>query len=1834
MSVTSKKSELKVKKDDADQQVNPDDSVSQCVSTASTTSSSKVRRNAAARKAALLAEAKVLKEQQELELKQLELNQQMANLKLKAQIESVKAEERVFAEFEEGTKSEVCFPKLQDNYNDETTPYPIDNSSDSVDNQTSRGVLVESTPIKNNGASSSAQEMKEMFELTQQHQRSMVEMMQIPKAELMTYDGDPLQFWEFWRAFEVNVDQTSISKAAKLTRLLHYCRGDARRVIQACSAMQSEEGYARAKTLLEQRFGNKHKVADAWMRKVTRGNSIPPRNGIALRAMADELQVCHETLVAMGHEAEMNFQSFLAQILDRLPTHLRYRWVRRSRDILRIEARAPRMVDMVAFINDAADEENDPVYGPSTWKKRDPPPKRDFRQKPRSTYSTNAEFPTKPVLKCSLCSADHRLFGCPKFKEMSPHARLDYAKQQRLCFNCLQRGHMTAACQLNRTCSVAGCGRKHTKFLHLPRPAYRRESGSDAPQPSYQENSSLNSSSESHDSTHAAGSHSSITGAGGMRIALPIVPVRVYAEGDAGFIDSYALLDPGSTSSFCTEDLKCRLNATGKRQTLSVSTLEKANSSMECMVISLQVEGKTTGERVDLPRVYTKERINVSPHHLAKREDIKKFPHLSDLNIPVAEHVQVDLLIGQDASQAMIPLEVRRGKPGEIYAVRTMLGWTLNGPLQGHTDTNFSHSTNFVSQGLEEQVQKFWAMESLDSLHADCREMSVMDKRVLQLWDDNVKVVDGHYELPIPFRNNPPTLENNKWMAEQRLLGLKRRLENDTALHAKYHQGMSDLLQKGYAEAVPEESSSETVWYLPHHPVINPKKPDKTRIVFDCASKFRGTSLNAEVLQGPDLTNNLTGVLLKFRKDPVALMADVEAMFHQVRVPTAERDVLRFLWYPEGDLDQAAAEYRMSVHLFGGTWSPSCCSYALKRAADDNQSKYSAVTVQTVKDNFYVDDCLVSVADEDEAIKLASELRSVLSEGGFKLTKWVSNYPTVLESIPVQERAKKLAGLDLSMDALPVERALGVCWDVEQDCFTFNSALKNKPTTRRGVLSTIASMYDPHGYSGPFVMKAKMLLQEMTATKLEWDEPLPLPLRQKWQDWQNDLVNIERLKINRCLKPHNFGEVTDLQLHHFSDASEKGYGAVSYLRLTNTNDDVYSSIVMAKSHLAPLKKVTIPRLELMAATLSVKLDAMIRRQLDLPYSESLYWSDSTIVLHYVKNKEKRFKTFVANRISTIHEGSEPDQWRHVDSKNNPADVLSRGQSAQELCTNKLWIEGPEFLKHSAEGWPRDPTVIELETIDDNDIELKHSKVGMHMTSQHDKDETTGSKNVIDEMMNYYSSWYKLKRSVAWILRVKDYLRNKVRDNSPCDVKGQLNADDMRKAEHAILKYVQQQSFPDEFVILQEKAKRENESKGQKSGIKKSSSLKKLDPRMFDDGLIHVGGRLQHASIREQTKHPIILPKMHHVVQLIIRDFHQASGHSGREYVLSLLRQQYWVIRGRVPVRQVLNDCVVCKRISATPSTQKMADLPSDRLQSEKPPFTYVGVDCFGPFLVKQGRSHVKRYGCIFTCLVVRAIHIEILHSLETDSFLNALQRFMARRGQPEVIRSDNGTNFVGAERELREGIQSWNQQKIQEHLLQKGIDWKFNPPSASHMGGSWERQIRTVRKVLGALLKQQALSDEGLTTLMCLVEAIINGRPLTVVSDDASDPEPLTPNHLLILRQSNVFPSDVLGKEDVYSRRRWRQIQYLANVFWRRWTREYLPGLQQRQKWSSPVKNLAVGDIVLIMEDLPRNQWLMGRIIETFPGRDNLVRTAKVKTKSTTLVRPIHKLCLIESGEH
>ena len=397
--------------------------------------------------------------------------------------------------------------------------------------------------------------------------------------------------------------------------------------------------------------------------------------------------------------------------------------------------------------------------------------------------------------------------------------------------------------------------------------------------------------------------------------------------------------------------------------------------------------------------------------------------------------------------------------------------------------------------------------------------------------------------------------------------------------------------------------------------------------------------------------------------------------------------------------------------------------------------------------------------------------------------------------------------------------------------------------------------------------------------------------------------------------------------------------------------------------------------------------------------------------------------------------------------------------------------------------------------------------------------------------------------------------------------------------------------------------------------------------------------MKRANVPRELAHPVILPRYHHITCLVIRHHHERTRHSGRGITLNELRAcGYWIIRARAAVAAYLWKCVTCRKLRGPTVAQKMADLPPDRLEPA-PPFTNSGVDFFGPFYVKDGRSERKRWGALFTCLVTRAIHIEVAHTLSTDSFLNAYRRFVGRRGPINLLRCDRGTNFVGAKNELEAALGEMQNDKIQRELLKDGCDWinfKMNFPYASHMGGVWERMIRSARTVLAALLDQHGtqLDDELLVTLMVEAEAIVNSRPLTYPDTTSPDsPEPLTPLQLLTLKSKVVLPPPGnFVKEDLYCRKRWRRVQFLANEFWSRWRKEYLPTQLERRKWTKPQENLRIGDIVIMLdENVPRCEWPKAIITDTYPSEDSHVRKVKVKTSTSAYERPVHKLVLLFS---
>ena len=1245
---------------------------------------------------------------------------------------------------------------------------------------------------------------------------------------------------------------------------------------------------------------------------------------------------------------------------------------------------------------------------------------------------------------------------------------------------------------------------------------------------------------------------------------------------------------------------------------------------------------------IDLPEAYLKDQIPVGKNEIPTERDLQRWKHLKTLKLPSLPGEnnmncipRVTILIGVNVPAATTPLESKVGNVGEPYALRTPLGWLIYGVHGNASSNNTTTSAHFckitcmtdiqkMEDRLEDQLKTYINLEFPECLSDPALSPSKEDRQFVELMDREAKVVGGHYQIPLPFRGDVD-LPNNKPQAYMYINHLKRRLSKDQELHEQYTEFMTKMENKNYSERVPDDELDEAegrpIWYIPHHAVKHPQKKSlRVRVVFNCPSKYKGTSLNDQLLQGPDLTNRLLGILLRWRKGDIALMADIEAMFSQVRVPPSQRDLLRYLWWSDGDMTKEPQVYRMKAHVFGAISSPSSANYALRRCALDNSNRYDKQVTEAILHDFYVDDFVKSVEEESTAVKLVKDIKQCLEQGGFNLVKWMSNSREVLKSIPSEDRAKGLKNLDIHHEDLPKERTLGVLWDVESDQIGFNVKEVDPKATRRNMLSVVSQVYDPIGITAPYTLKAKKILQTCCKEKLPWDDPVSEEQHCQWNKWLQELPTLEELRFDRCYKPKNFGTVVNTQLHHFADASKDGYGMVSYLRLVNDKGDIHTSFVTGKARVAPLKPHTIVKMELTAATTSVKVDTLLKKELDMDIDGTTFWTDSQTVLKYIKNKKSRLPVFVANRVAVIQDGSDEEQWKYIPSAMNPADHASRGMKATELTSNKLWLKGPTFLEESEDTWSDYSQPSEAQESDGEEAYEGNNEVTSSAVI------TTEEDDPLKQVLEYYSDWTRLKRAVAWLLRLKKTLMQKAKHEESPGKSKYLTLEELQLAEEVIIQRVQREAFPDEITTLERNQQ-----------INKTSSLCNLSPIMCN-GLLRVGGRLHNAPITDEAKHPLILPKHHHVGDLIIRHIHQQCNHQGRNHTLAELRQRYWVINAATAVKKLVKRCIICRRQNARAGNQIMADLAPSRVKAEEPPFSFTGMDYFGPFEIKQGRSCKKRYGVLFTCMTTRAVHLEIAESLDTSSCINAIRRFISRRGPVKEITSDNGTNLVGANNELRQALRELKEEDIQNFATRRNIVWKFNIPAASHHGGVWERQVRTVRKILQAMLTEQHLksasNEEQLYTLFCEVESTINSRPLTTVSEDPNDLAVITPNHLLHLKSPESFPPGKFVKQDQYARRRWRQVQYLADIFWNRWTKEYLSMLQQRQKWLKPQRNLQEGDIVLIVDsNAPRNSWPVGRVQQVHLDKKGLVRSVTLKTKTSTLMRPVTKTCLLLEQE-
>ncbi|XP_054087075.1 uncharacterized protein LOC128921986 [Zeugodacus cucurbitae] len=1587
--------------------------------------------------------------------------------------------------------------------------------------------------------------------------------------ELPKYDGKPSEWPLFYAAYNQSTDVCGFSDEENLLRLRQALEGPARKAVKNLLLHSSCVNQIMA--TLQMRFGRPELIISVLQRQIY---ELPPPSESHLESIVDfavEVQNICATMSVSGLISHLNNPEFEQRLVSKLPGLLPAYWGMHKRTLT-----VCNLQNFSDWLFQLAQGANCVIV-----------PKESVRERKRGTV--NHHFNS---VRCIVCDENcGEVFNCTSFKEMPRSQRWQVVRKSKLCHRCLRK-HATNKCIAVKPCSVNGCTHNHHPLLHNLNlnQAVAEKSSKNVNVLSRAQSANIN----AHIST-------------GSCTLFRILPVVLHSGHCR--VSTYAFIDDGSSLTLIDDELLKRLKVRGTPQPLCLRwTGDTHRYENESVVADLSISAPNGHKKFALKGVRSVKKLHLPTQSLNAFKLQSDFKHLEGLPLQSYSNAIPQLLIGLNNATLGSPIKSLYGAENEPIAEKSKLGWTLKGLTPDPYVDTIHHVYHIcdcsATAELLEITKSYICLDNLGVSTKPVVIISTEDEAALEQLQNHTIRIGSHFETSLLWKHPDIQIPDSLPMALFRARCLRTKMQRDHKLAETLNQKIHDYMQKGYIRRLgPSDAAVKKYWYLPIFAVTNPNKPGKIRLVWDAAAKVNGISLNSMLLKGPDLTTPLHKVLFKFRQKRIAITADIAEMFHQVRVRKKDQNFQRFLWY-EPNANEPTT-FVMTVMTFGATCSPSCAQYVKNKNGEEFKQEYPNAS-KCIIENHYVDDMLVSVDTEEEAIRLAQDVRHIHSLGGFHIRNFLSNSSRVLTTL--NEHPLDALSLDLNNE-LPTEKVLGMWWITSSDHFAFRVSAKYRNSdiflcqrrpTKREVLSLVMTIYDPLGLIGFYVTYAKVILQGIWRAGCDWDVPIPDDQFTKWLKWIKFIPKIESLRIPRCYMRTTIDGVPQITLHTFVDASESSYAAVCYLRYSY-GDTINCTMVASKTRVAPLKLVSIPRLELKAALLGARLAKHVIESHSIHIDKRVFWSDSRTVLAWLQSDHRRYKQFVAFRVSEILELTDVKEWHWVPTGENVADEATKWNGDPDFSNDSRWFKGPPFLylSHEKRFMSDEAQCVSTE-------ELRPQFTGIHNS-------TLEQLEVVPEPSRF-STWNRLLRGTAMTMYCSRIWLSVIRDNQ--FIGDAPNSEDFRKAERCLWRKVQHDSFKDSIKSLE-------------SGkvIDKSSNIFKLSPYLDDYGVLRINGRVKIHGRPDQ----VLLPSDHHVTHLIINYFHIKYHHGSLETVINEIRQFYWIIKLRTLANKIRRNCQYCKNKSSQPRPPMMACLPPARTSAFSRPFSYVGVDYFGPLLVTVKRSTEKRYGVLFTCLTTRAVHIEIAYSLSTDSCILAIRNFMARRGSPLEIWSDNGTNFKGAERELKSAFELLDKNLLTKTFTSAATNWRFIPPASPHMGGAWERLVRSVKQILKQILTTNRPSDELLRAVLMEVEMTINSRPLTYIPIDHEEEEALTPNHFLLGSSSGVKPIAEPVTETTLMRRNWRTSQQLADAFWRRWILEYLPTITRRTKWFSDVKPIQIGDIGYIVDpNSPRNCWPKGRVIQVRKSDDGKVRSATLKTSCGIFERPAAKIAVLD----
>ncbi|XP_065094610.1 uncharacterized protein LOC135715141 [Ochlerotatus camptorhynchus] len=1632
----------------------------------------------------------------------------------------------------------------------------------------------------------------------------------LPELKIPEFDGNPEDWSGFHDLFKSMIhDNYQLTNIQKLHYLRASLKGDAARIISSLAV--STYSYTVAWKLITDRYEDKNLLIKQHISALFSVSPLRNESASGLSELADEFEKHVKILDSLETKAQ-HWDSVLVELLfSRMDATSQKQW-ENNRD----KTQRPSYDDLIKFIHDHSRtlqslKLSQLVCTPS------------MEAKLTKSRQVLAHSATEQTPKCTACKQAHFLFQCEVFRDQTPHQRFDLVKRNNLCINCIKASHQARNCT-SGCCKY--CQKKHHTLLHLPSSASLMTGG--APPHSQQTEFPMHETNPnlSHSPPVPFNSGPDVTSVNRAYplsspsvfaprlppseiVTPPFTACQTVAPANVGentvilytsLVNIHdnlghsqiarALLDSGSQSSFVSESLCQRLSLNRVKINMPVSGIGQAIVNVR-YVVSVSISSRFGSQQFPLHcLVLPKLTVNLP----TKTVDINtwKIPkHLPLADPHFYQSHGIDLIIGAELIPFILQSEQIPFDDQLPPLQKTSFGYVFSGKVPASMTTPL---TCLVSafDNLDAQVKRFWEVENFDVGKCLTAEEQQCEAHFASTHSRNA---DGRYVVRLPVRQELLPSIGDTWnTAARRFSALERRFRSDETLYKSYTDFMEEYERLGHMEEVKTRVALPQ-YFLPHHAVHRPdSSTTKIRVVFDGSAKSSNQlSLNDLLLTGPTVQPSMLCIVVNSRFHRFVMKADVEKMFRQALVHPDDRLLQQVAW--RRNESEPLKTYSLNTVTYGTSCAPYLATRVLNQLADDEGHDFP-LAAPIVKKDFYVDDVLTGSESIEALVKTSIQLTELLKRDGFNLRKWSANHPSILEHFPEELKEHQLP---LELDRSASIKALGLLWFPKEDVFGFKvpdfPALPH--VTKRLVLSEMSQLFDPLGLVGPVVASAKMFVQRLWQEKLSWDEKLPDILQSWWLSFRAAIGIVRNLRVPRWVFEES---AKSYELHCFVDASSKGYGACIYTVSTGPSTKRTSHLLIAKSRVAPVCGYSIPRLELCAAVLGSQLADTIRRTTKFD-STVTFWSDSSIVLHWINSPPSSWKIFVSNRVSEVQKLTQGSQWWHVPTLENPADRISRGVQPDDIKNDALWWHGPSYLLNEVESWPAPIIPLTSTDIQQQTPEQRQTVVLLSVTFD-------------DSLIHDYSQLSHLIKVASFCQR---FAKN-CRLPRMARTVGPITLVEYDSTLKSLIRVTQAACFQQELRHL-----RHNDQ--ERMALRKAdfkSPLKDLDVWIDDTGLLRLNGRLANSPGSFDSRLPIILPADHHLSRLIANSVHHQTLHAGPTQLLATIRQRFWPIRGRDLARRTVHHCVTCFRFHPPASNQFMAPLPSSRVTAAKV-FEHTGLDYCGPFFVRPlaGRgASVKVWVTVYVCFAVKAVVLDIVAGLSTESCVNSLRRFASRVGRVRTIHCDNSTTFVGARREVMEMRQAL-----------KGIEFQFIPPRAPHYGGLWEAAVKAFKRHFWKIIGAAPHHYDDMRTVVSQAECILNSRPLTPLSNDPQDLSVLTPGHFLLGESPFHLPEADLSQVPTNRLNHFQATQRSVQNLWKRWSTEYIGLLHQRPaKWRKSPTEFRVGTMVLVKKDnVPSMQWPLGRVVAIYPGSDNIVRVVDVRTQLGIRRRATSELCVL-----